>query len=681
MNSFSELNGYSSELVSFQSQNDYNIVWANSLGNANIIANVSVSHNLPDQQPLVSFTNPLKPLCVAISSPRDIEGIALSNVVYTGNNANISLTHPNELQWVATGMWTVSDYNELFNNTTVSINSLRTEDFAYEVAATDQLGSTRDFFVNVDVVPFGFSRPTSVTYNEDSNATISGMAITDIANSNYTFTFTLSSAAAGNLVLNYNAQTGNVLTFTEDRDQCNTILADNITYVPADDFVANSNVSVNIYNNTTSEDLGTSNIALIIGSTHADFTAPTSIPWSKTGNSSIYSGGDVNLAITDLAVNRQYTANLTLASTASGNIYLGDTFYGNIISLSGNITQVNANIANLKFVPNAASNTSTTLQYVQTQTTAGINQANVSISMAYQPEAIHINSGGIELPVGSNIAAAGSDFFSYQFPVLRIGQSAPSAQYRSIGTYGAANGDNYSTFPTFGLQVPGSAAPVRNTSIYRYGPMSIDVSYPRGLQGEIDTSITDTGPAYFAFWIYLKQAHPFSTICYLNDGTAVWRGFCTFNNNLYFVQGGAEGQVGAGNNLVPHVPFGSLPIETWTHIAVQKGNNNESFACWKNGQPITSFYNFGGVAMTATGFANLYTMKAFTQFIFGAPLDVYPPGDGGYGGFNNSNGQLPLNTLLDDIVIRNDTPYTPGVAFTPTAQVWEANSRQLMTGV
>lgn len=661
MNSFSQLNGYSNELVSFESQNDYSIVWGTSLGNANIIANVSVSHNLPAQQPLISFTDPLKPLCVAVSSPRDTEGIALSNVVYTGNNANISVTHPNELQWVATGMWTRDDYNELFNNTTVSVNSLRTEDFAYEVSATDQLGSTRTFFVNVDVVPFGFSRPTSVTYNEDSNATISGMAITDIANSNYTFTFTLSSAAAGNLVLNYNSNVGNVVTFTADRDQCNTILADNITYVPADDYVANSNVSVNIYNNTTAEDLGTSNIALVIGSTHADYTAPTSIPWSKTGNSSIYSGGDVNLAITDQAVNRQYTANLTLASTASGNIYLGDTFYGNTISLSGNIAQVNANIANLKFVPNAASNTSTTLQYVQTQTTAGINQANVEISMAYQPVAIHINTGS-ELPVGSNIAAAGSDFFSYQY---------------------STTGTTYQTYTS----TYSSATPVRDTSNYRFGPMSIDVSGSRGLQGEVDTSITATGASYFAFWIYLKQAHPYSTICSVTGATGdngPIRYFCTYNNNLYFVQGGAEGQVVQSSSpdfFISHVPFGSLPIQTWTHIAVQRDTNNSTFGCWKNGVPITNFYQNASVATTATGWANLYTMRAFTQFIFGAPLDVYPPGSGTFGGFNSSVGQVQLNALLDDIVIRNDAPYTPGVAFTPAGETWGANSRQLMTGV
>jgi len=663
MNSYSQLNSYGSALVSYESQADYSIVWGTNLGNANIIANVSVSHNLPDQQPLISFTNPLKPLCVAISSPRDSEGIALSNVIYTGNNANISLTHPNNLQWVATGMWTVADYNELFNNTTVSINSLRTEDFAYNVTAADQFGSTREFFVNVDVVPFGFSRPTSVTYNEDSNATISGMAITDIANSNYTFTFTLSSAAAGNLVLNYNASTGNVVTFTADRNQCNTILADNITYVPADDYVANSNVSVNIYNNSTSEDLGTSNIALIIGSTHADYTAPTSIPWSKTGNSSIYSGGDANLAITDLAVNRQYTANLTLASSASGNIYLGSTFYGNTISLSGNITQVNANLANLVFVPNASSNTSTTLQYVQTQTTAGINQANVAISMAYQPVAIHINSGGVELPVGSNIAAAGSDFFSYQYTT-----TTDSNGYTSYtNTYQ-------------------SATPVNNTSIYKYGPMSIDVSYPRGLQGETDTTITATGPSYFAFWIYLKQSHPYSTICQIvSSGDATRRYFCTWGGNLYFVQGGFEGQVREFSSpddfFISNVSFGSLPIQTWTHIAIQRGNNNSSFGCWKNGVPINNFYAYGGFATTSTAWVTSYNMKAFDKFVFGAPLDVYPPGSGGYGGFKSSVGQVPVNALLDDIVIRNDAPYTPGVAFTPIGQTWGANSRQLMTGV
>jgi hypothetical protein len=641
MNSFSQLNGYSSVLISYESQADYSIVWGTSLGNANIIANASVSHNLPDQQPLISFTNPLRPLCVAISSPKDTEGRALSNVVYTGNNGNITLTNPNELQWVATGMNTVSDYNELFNNTTVSINSLRTEDFAYEVSATDQLGSVREFFVNVDVVPFGFSRPTSVTFNEDSNATISGMAITDIANANYTFTFSLSSAAAGNLVLNYNAQTGNVLTFTAQRDLCNTILGQNITYVPADDYVANSNVSVNIYNNTTSEDLGTANIALVIGSTHADFTAPASIGWSKTGNSSIYSGGDTLLAITDLAVNRQYTANLTLASTASGNIYLSDTFYGNTISLSGTKTQVNANIANLKFVPNAASNTSTTLQYVQTQTTAGINQANVAISMAYQPVAIHINSGGVELPVGTTIGQAGSDFF--QYPTL-----------------------------------------ARSTDIYRFGPMSIDMT-ARGLQGEVDATITADSDCYFAFWIYLKAAHPYSVIARLTGATGdtgFYRWFGTYGDTLCFFQGTPFSNVnqliasecGPPTQVYSFVNFGSLPINTWTHVAIQRTAGNATFACWKNGVPVNSFQTYGGGFVTGPEWANIYGMKAFTQFIFGNPLFM-----------SNTSCETwsptSLNALLDDIVIRNDAPYTPGVAFTPTAEVWGANSRQLMTGV
>jgi hypothetical protein len=109
-------------------------------------------------------------------------------------------------------------------------------------------------------------------------------------------------------------------------------------------------------------------------------------------------------------------------------------------------------------------------------------------------------------------------------------------------------------------------------------------------------------------------------------------------------------------------------------VAIQRTAGNATFACWKNGVPVNSFQTYGGGFVTGPEWANIYGMKAFTQFIFGNPLFM-----------SNTSCETwsptSLNALLDDIVIRNDAPYTPGVAFTPTAEVWGANSRQLMTGV
>ena len=55
--------------------------------------------------------------------------------------------------------------------------------------------------------------------------------------------------------------------------------------------------------------------------------------------------------------------------------------------------------------------------------------------------------------------------------------------------------------------------------------------------------------------------------------------------------------------------------------------------------------------------------------------------DGLPNGFNDTAGKPRLDVVFDDIVVRQDAPYTNLQAFTPTPMSWGGNVTQLVTGI
>lgn len=738
MNSFKQLNGYGEEFVTFQSQADYSIEFGASLGNATVIANVSVAHNLQNRQLIASFDNPLLPLVVQINSPDDENGVAVTDINYSGPNGNIVVENVNDNQWLIKNIQTVADYNEIFNNTSVSINSLRTENFAYQTVVSDQLDNLRTFFTNVEVVPFGFSRPTSVTYNEDQSANITGLAITDISNLNYTFTFSLVPTDAGNIRLNSNEDTGNTIVVSSSRDQLNQAFETGITYIPADDYDLNSNVSVSVFNNSSNTSVGTSNIQLLIGESHADFSVPASIGYSETANSNVGTTTTGNIRITDQAVNRQYTSTVTLQNSALGDLYNGNTLLGNTVIYSGNISQVNNNLANVKFVPVANAVVNSNIIYNQVQTTAGITQAaNIQIPLSYQIPAIHINSG-ISKPVGLTVSGRPSawkleNFNGRAVNMLFVQSGANVAPATSDVDYWAW--PNYTNLNAF-----------RDTDNFVFQPMGIKLDQRSGTSAGIvarNFGIIDRDPedsnkivgtaGYFSFWIYLNETHSYSHYCAIAAGRREgnvgsgenWLGIGSYNSNMFITSNATfNGPVGGTDRGEPvirnfqtnnvtrfreRIALGSNPpVGVWTHIAIQisagipatvlqgsfsnpsiPSDGTQVVSVWRDGVPITQFFgrrNTGFNGLTWPGKINFNALgrdKTTNQlnedpgFAFAGPITTWreDPIDG-----SQSFGQRP-NIIIDDVYLAGEAIRNDLEPFTPVAKTFDSTALGLLTGV
>jgi hypothetical protein len=636
-----------------------------------------------------------------VNAPVDLNGVAISNIAYSGPNGNIEVEKVNNNQWLIGNIWTVSDYNEVFNNTSVSINSLRTDDFAYQTVVSDQLGETRTFFTLVDVVPFGFSRPGSVTYNEDQTAQITGMAITDISNLNYTCTFNLVPALAGNLRINSNQTQGNSVVVSGSRDQVNTVLASGIAYIPADDYVANSNVSVSVFNNSSNTSVGTANIQLLIGQTHADFSVPTSLGYSQTANINVGTTQDGNVRITDLAVNRQYSSTLTLQDAAIGNLYNGATLLGNTVTYTGNSVQVNNNLANVSFVPNSTANTSSIIRYTQVQTTAGITQAgNVSIPLTYQVPAIHIASG-VPKPVGTRLdnnggiggnATPNVDFWAYRYNLTQSQSSPPVFIYSTPITSNV----NLNTF--------------RDTANARFQPMGIRLTSSQtsvrsgdGIQSRpINTPAGSAG--YFSIWIRLNKLHPYANFCSLDTAASnipgIVRVWIQSWNNSWYISAGDAGNPGGqgpiiidsnGPRMSTRINLGPAPaVGEWTHIAVQITDGTigptgtQVVSAWRNGVPATQFFGSQNQLQTGSNWHGKLYMTNIRNFIIGSPLNptVNTSSTPFFSGLWPEKLQVLADITVDDVYMATAAVRTNLQPFTPVAESWiSPPAAMLLTGL
>lgn len=670
MNSFQQLNTYSSQTITYNNGSGYSLVFANALGNGTVTSNTSVYHTLQDRQPIVTFTGSTQPIIVNIQSPNDANGACLSNVVYAGNNANLSVTAINSTTWCIGNVWSVADYNEVFVNTLAYINSSRTEDFFYSTNITDQQGNNRSFYTNVDVIPFGFSYPSTVTFNEDANAIIDGLSISDLANNSYSVTMSLANASVGTMVLNSNARTGTTQVISGTKSQINTALAGNITYVPADDYVSSSNIALTVLNTTTSNVVLSSNIQLQIGATHAEFSYPTQLNYGINANAVVGTTPYGNLRITDQATNRNYSVTAVMGNIVGGNLYIASTNYGNTVSLAGNITTVNNQLANLVIVPSGSGGSNTSIVYTQTQTTANIAQGNITLPVTYTPTTWHINNGA-ERATGTltySVANAMPEF------------SANADFWR--GQWYPGNLQPYTTAPAI--------TSMRDNTNFKSGGISLKLSNIQSFTSAYDTSVSDAALSTVEFWIYPTAELGNSGIAQINTTTTAGDGYGLPTDSL---------KLGTVNNemfLYPFVPevvdntrwyqravLGTITANVWTHIAFQRNdssNTASSLSCWVNGEPKTTKYTLGspsnGMFGSPTGpYGAAWMPNSVKQVWFGQPAKR-PTGVTGAA-------ITKFQGLIDNFSITNSAVYTPGVAFTPTTVPPQpgGNVRQIINGV
>jgi hypothetical protein len=692
VNSFQQLNSYGNANVTYTSGANANIVWGNSLGNGTIISNVSVTHALQNRQPLITFNGATRPIVVGINASSDAEGTTITNVEYIGNNANIVLTQVDILQWTLGNIWSTVDYSDAFSNSRVSIDSLRTEDFNYQTSITDQVGNNFSFYTNVDVIPFGMSYPTSVGYSEDSaGVLINPLEITDLANYNYTLSMSIASANSGNLLLG-NSYSSNSFSVTGNTAVVNPVIA-NVRYVPYADQTSTIPVNLIVYNNSTSNAMVNANISMVCTQTHADFSSPTFVAYTKVGNSNIGTTSLGNIRITDLATSKNYSSTLTAGNIFGGNLYIGNTAYGNTLTLTGNITGVNANLANIKWVPSGNIANSTTIQYTQTQTTNSILQGNISIPLNYVQTTAHIESAGVEKDVLSGSypldLPAAADFWVYKG---NIG-ATPTGFYN--GYYDSVTVSNF-----------------RNTTDFIGPTSSISVGNLQGATSRVDSISDPYSASTFEMWVKPQMS---------GNSYVIGSVFCSSAGSPpYYVGGGIRLEVFQGQLYgvlsdevtnganspssgavvqykgpafntdfwYQRVVLNDFSNNAWNHIAVMRtaGTNDSRLYIWVNGIQQNEQY---GRALAENGYYGgaggpfwNWTKGCFNRFTVGA-TNMPNSYSGSIVNPGWTTWRRPFIGLFDNIKITQQAVYTPGTNFTPSTEsaVYAGNVTQFMNGI
>lgn len=120
------------------------------------------------------------------------------------------------------------------------------------------------------------------------------------------------------------------------------------------------------------------NVFVSAGNT-ANYTVTVSWPFDVPTPAVITYQEDILSDISDFQITSTQTNKIYQVTIEQdpviGNIIIGNTYYGGQVTLNGNKTTVNNELANLRFLGNANSYANTTLYYSQKQITNGIQQA------------------------------------------------------------------------------------------------------------------------------------------------------------------------------------------------------------------------------------------------------------------------------------------------------------------
>lgn len=686
MNSIIDLNAAAN--VNYNNQGNYVIAFGNSLGNttSNVLAYGNA--NITNQCNITTLTDAVRDVLIDL----EFSNVGNVNLAYTGSCSVIGIQQVAPATWRVTGIRTTGQYTDAMAN--VKYQDLTgasnvTPEYSYVTTVNDQDGNTRTWTTTVDVIPFGFSYANSVTFNEDESANITNLGITDLSANiaTYNVVFSMNTPAAGNLMLNSNSLSNTTVTVVGNLTQVNSVLAANIRYVPADDYVSNSSVAFTVTNVTTGNLATAGNIDLIIGNTHPDYSVPSQLSYGLHANATVGTTPYGNLRITDLAVNRSYNVRATMANVYAGNLWVGSTSYGNQVTLTGTRDAVNANLANLVIVPNGNIGSNTTIAYVQTQTTANIQQANVTLNVGWTPTTWHVNSG-TERDTGTLTYTLANGFVQTgNVDFWRV-------QYRQSGNlvhFPDANAANISL--------------MRETSEVKAGPTAVRLAGGRVFFGDFDTSTTNNAVSTVQFWMYPVQDLTNTLIAVFNThntGTfaplPIWPTGSSADSalSLYAWQGELflvpYPYTAVLENFVspPIVRYyqraslGIIPTGAWTHLAFQRNdgsNTANSLSCWVNGVPANNKFTIGtasdGYYGNSTGpYGANWAPNAFRQVVLGTRGP----------NINRARADATgsdLDVIIDSLSVSNVGLYTGNVAFTPPTmpELPAANITQIINGI
>jgi hypothetical protein len=662
MQSFNDLNNFANTSVTYASQGDYTIALGEPLGNTTASAIEGSIITVPKQQPVTEMTNLTRDLLIIIT-PDPMTAVAF--VQYIGADTGISVVSDQVSRWIVSGIRTVAEYNDVFTNLRLGIAPGQVGVFSFEVDLNDQAGDTIEpYTVTVTTIASTvFTVPALINFNEDENVRVPGIEITEnwLFATNYTVTLATQNSATSQLALAPGNVAANTLTLTDvTKANANQTLA-NVVFVPRPDFDGNTYIDTTVTRLQNSETTGKRTLAYVSG-TNPEYTAPTAYGWSENSTTAIGTTPDANLRITDTAVGKNYSSTLTIIPANMGNLQVGNTVLGNTVTYTGNRVTVNNSLANVIFAGNTIGNISGNVQYVQTQTTDSIQQANIFIPLNYQIPAIHIFSN-VAKPFGTRIGAnatANVDFWAYSYNQTSIiSNGVRTYQYTSPSTSNVA------------------LSTLRNTSGYRYAPLSIRVQNPRGIVSRTQTRTSGT-PGYFGFWLnFNKYFNGNNAIGLVVTGDGVYGGMFlnAYAGNLYWSDTIDVREAAAPPGaLKTRIDLGPQPRGEWVHYALQTTGSGgaQVVSAWKNGVPLTGFW-LGtyptNTLQTGSNWAGRSSITRITGWQWGAP---YP---------SQATQDDLVDFYVDDIVVRIDAPYTNLQSFTPEPITWGGNVTQMVTGI
>lgn len=373
MNSISDLNNISATPVTFDSFREYEIVFGNNAGNISTEQFEGSYYRLSKQVELISIDKQTRDLILTLEFSNNA---TVSNVEYIGPSDRIKVLAANSTTWSVTGIEGVNGYNEAFANVFVVANNNVIGNTVINTQVSDQLGNTRSWAQAVELVTNNLiSLPANLQFAEDTQSSLSGLQIIDVF-PDASYSLSLQDTGGGNG--NFKTAIGNTITTLSETGQktaLNTLLTGAV-YIPAADSVSNSSITVNIVRTTDNKAFSSQLPVIWNGTSHTDFSIPTTLSTSEDLPLSLSS-----IEITDLRPELidssiQYEIVLSSVNPGAGQIRF-DSNIGNSITISGTKSQINTNLTgNLQFVPSADYTGPASITYTQTQTTDNVLQAN-----------------------------------------------------------------------------------------------------------------------------------------------------------------------------------------------------------------------------------------------------------------------------------------------------------------
>lgn len=307
--------------------------------------------------------------------------------------------------------------------------------------------------------------------------------------------------------------------------------------------------------------------------------------------------------ITDAAIGKNYSVNVSVSGTGTGNLRIGNSNLGMSEIFTGTKANINANLSNLRYIGDSGSG-NIAITYSQTQTTDSINQGNVTINVPlYRAPALSAANNDLWYAntLISNNWTAGTGGF------------ADDWSYRPAGTVVRLWGGTHDTFVDSGPQQdyrPG-ARPVNNTTITKIGKNSIR-TLPAGnvCAGDVgavlfdwqrwcDSYIPDNANVATTMegWFYATQAHE-GDVWLLNFYKMPRVQITNFGNVNAVTCNGGVSQIG-------NVTQG-LGTNAWHHIAVTR-NTDLAIKVFFDGQLVLSnwYDTAAGTAPSANWAANI----------------------------------------------------------------------------